>query len=130
MSRFAFFFLLFATIMSAQDHSQPAPHLTEQDGRYALIVGGAPFLVLGGQINNSSSWPATMPDVWPVIEGMHANTVEAPVYWEQMEPQPGKFDFSPGRYAGESGTAAPCLSRPALVWNVEEWRRPLRSGLD
>ncbi len=94
MSRFALLLLLFATTMTAQDHSQAAPHLTEQGGRFALFVDGAPFLVLGGQINNSSSWPATMPEVWPVIEGMHANTVEAPVYWEQMEPQSGKFDFS------------------------------------
>ena len=74
--------------------AQQAPHLVEQNGRHVLIVDGAPFLILGGQINNSSSWPSTMPDVWPVIEGMHANTVEAPVYWEQMEPQPGQFDFS------------------------------------
>ena len=51
-------------------------------------------MVLGGPINNSSAWPATLPEVWPLIESMHANTVEAPVYWEQMEPQPGAFDFS------------------------------------
>jgi hypothetical protein len=25
---------------------------------------------------------------------MHANTLEVPVYWEQVEPQPGKFNFS------------------------------------
>jgi hypothetical protein len=59
-----------------------------------LLVDGKPFLVLGGQINNSSSWPSTIKDVWPAIEGMHANTVEAPVYWEQMEPSSGQFDFS------------------------------------
>lgn len=72
----------------------PAPRIVEQNGHYALMVDGQPYLILGGQINNSSSWPATMPDVWPTIEGMHANTVEAPVYWEQLEPQPGQFDFS------------------------------------
>jgi len=63
------------------------PNLSSRTGRYAFVVDGAPFLILGGQINNSSSWPATMLDVWPVIEGMHANTVEAPIYWEQMEPE-------------------------------------------
>jgi beta-galactosidase GanA len=74
--------------------SQESPRLVEQDGRHALLVDGKPFLILGGQINNSSAWPSTIKDVWPVIEGMHANTVEAPVYWEQMEPHPGQFDFS------------------------------------
>lgn len=85
--------LLAFTSLTAVAQSTP-PRLVEQNGHHALLVDGKPFLILGGQINNSSSWPSTMPDVWPVIEGMHANTVEAPVYWEQMEPQPGHFDFS------------------------------------
>lgn len=70
------------------------PRLVKKDNRYALLVDGQPFLILGAQINNSSAWPATLPEVWPAIEAIHANTVEAPVYWEQLEPQPGKFDFS------------------------------------
>ena len=70
------------------------PKLIQKDGRFALLVDGKPYLILGGQINNSSAWPATLPEVWPLVESMHANTVEAPVYWEQMEPQPGTFDFS------------------------------------
>lgn len=74
--------------------AQDSPRLVEKDGRHALLVDGTPYLILGGQINNSSSWPATLPAVWPVITGMHANTIEAPVYWEQMEPKPGQFDFS------------------------------------
>src|SRR5579875_1564336 len=85
--------LLAGGLMTASAQPQ-APKVVQQDGRYALMVDGAPYLILGGQINNSSSWTSTMPDVWPVMEGMHANTVEAPVYWEQMEPQPGQFDFS------------------------------------
>lgn len=71
-----------------------APALVKRDGRFALMVDGKPFFVLGGQINNSSSWPSTLPDVWPTLTGMHANTMEAPIYWEQMEPSPGQFDFS------------------------------------
>jgi beta-galactosidase GanA len=70
------------------------PKLVKQDGRYAFLVDGKPFLILGAQINNSSAWPTSLPEVWPTIEAMHVNTVEAPVYWEQLEPQPGKFDFS------------------------------------
>lgn len=80
----------FATTAQAAD----APRIVEKDGRHALMVDGAPYLVLGAQINNSSSWASTLPNVWPALQDMHANTIEAPVYWEQLEPEPGKFDFT------------------------------------
>jgi hypothetical protein len=70
------------------------PRIETRDGRFALIVEGKPYLMLGAQINNSSSWASTLPEVWPDMEAMHVNTVEAPVYWEQMEPTEGAFDFS------------------------------------
>lgn len=70
------------------------PHFIRKDGRHAFIVDGAPFLILGGQCGNSSAWPAELPGVWSAIERMHANTLEAPVYWEQFEPEPGRFDPS------------------------------------
>ena len=82
----------YAPIAPAQ--SNDIPHLEKKDGRFALIVDGKPFLVLGGQIGNSSAWPTTLPGVWSAAEAMHANTVEAPVYWEQIEPAKGAFDFS------------------------------------
>ncbi|MGA8730322.1 MAG: DUF5597 domain-containing protein, partial [Terracidiphilus sp.] len=53
-----------------------------------------PYLVLGGQIHNSSGWPSELPQVWQSMAALHANTVEAPVYWEQIEDQEGHFDFS------------------------------------
>jgi len=70
------------------------PHIVQKDGRYALFVDGAPYLMLGAQVNNSSGWPAALPKVWPAMEFMHVNTVEIPVYWEQFEPEYGKFDYS------------------------------------
>ncbi|HTJ28878.1 MAG TPA: beta-galactosidase, partial [Acidobacteriaceae bacterium] len=70
------------------------PKLVKKDGRYALMVDGAPYLVLGGQIHNSSAWPSELPQVWKSMEALHANTVEAPVYWEQFEAQEGHFDYS------------------------------------
>jgi len=70
------------------------PRIEKKDGRFAMIVAGKPFLILGAQINNSSSWASTLPKAWPALEDLHVNTVEAPVYWEQMEPQQGKFDFT------------------------------------
>ncbi len=68
------------------------PHFAQMDGRHAFIVDGAPFLMLGGQCGNSSAWPAELPAAWSAIERIHANTLEAPVYWEQFEPEPGRFD--------------------------------------
>jgi hypothetical protein len=70
------------------------PKIVEKDGRHALLVDGQPFLMLGGQAHNSSGWPGMLPQVWCAIESMHANTLEVPIYWEQIEAQPGKFDFS------------------------------------
>jgi hypothetical protein len=71
-----------------------APQLVQKDGRFTLLVEGRPFLMLGGQIHNSSAWPSELPQVWESMAALHANTIEAPVYWEQFEAQPGHFDFT------------------------------------
>jgi hypothetical protein len=73
---------------------RPLPRIEHRGGRYALVVDGAPFLMLGAQVNNSSAWPAFLPKVWPAVEFLHANTVEVPIYWEQFEPRQGEFDPS------------------------------------
>ena len=72
----------------------PLPRLVHKEGRHALLVDGAPYLILGAQVNNSSAWPTVLPQVWPAIKALHANTVEMPVYWEQLEPRPGVFDYA------------------------------------
>ena len=79
---------------AARAASSDVPHLVHKDGRHALIVDGAPFLILGGQCHNSSAWPKTLPGVWSAIEALQANTLEAPISWEQFEPEPGRFDTS------------------------------------
>ncbi len=82
---------LLATSLAAR--AADAPRIEQKDGRYALMVDGRPFLVLGGQIHNSSAWPSELPQVWDSMAALHANTIEAPVYWEQIEPSEGQFDF-------------------------------------
>jgi hypothetical protein len=86
--------MLGAAVLAPAENANPIPRLVKKDGRYALMVDGAPFLVLGAQANNSSAWPAMLPKVWSAIEYLHANTLEIPIYWEQFEPRPGQYDYS------------------------------------
>ena len=86
--------LLTFGIARGQSDVGTLPKIIEKDGRHALMVDGKPFFILGGQVHNSSAWPGMMPQVWSAVKKMHANTLEVPIYWEQIEPQPGKYNFS------------------------------------
>ena len=89
------FALLLATVnVFSQASINKMPQIINQNGRHAFLVDGKPFFMFGGQAHNSSGWPAMMPSVWLAAEKMHLNTLELPIYWEQIEPQQGKFDFS------------------------------------
>src|SRR5215475_11637131 len=87
-------FVFFAQSSLCLSFAAEPPKIVQINGRYSLLVDGKPYLVLGGQIHNSSAWPSELPQVWKSIAALHANTIEAPIYWEQFEPEPGKFDFS------------------------------------
>lgn len=77
-----------------QVKERPIPRLLKKDGRYALMVDGAPYLILGAQVHNSSAWPSMLPKVWQAMEYLDVNTVEMPVYWEQFEPKRGQYDYT------------------------------------
>ncbi len=89
------FSLLFFVFHSAFSQSTSLPHLEKKESTMQLIVNGKPFLVLGGELHNSStSGAAYMRPIWEQMKKKNLNTVVAPVYWELVEPEEGKFDFS------------------------------------
>lgn len=71
------------------------PHIERENGLSTLYVDGEPYLALAGEIHNSSSSSLSyMKDkVWPKLRDLNLNTVIAPVYWELLESEEGKFDF-------------------------------------
>jgi Domain of unknown function (DUF5597)/Glycosyl hydrolases family 35 len=89
LQRLAFFFFLVLPAIG-----EGFPKLERNNGVYRLLVDGEPYLVLGAQLHNSSGWPDVLNATWPAIRQLHANTIMVPVYWQAIEPQPGKYDFS------------------------------------
>ena len=86
--------VLAAVVSLALAQSKPIPQLVKKDGKYTFLVDGKPFLILGGQVNNDSAFPSRMERAWPKLKAMNCNTVEYPVYWNEIEREEGKFDFS------------------------------------
>jgi beta-galactosidase GanA len=80
--------------MAAQGPQTAAPHLEKRGTAVQLVVDGAPFLVLAGELGNSSGESAYLRPLWPTLEQLHLNTVLAPAYWELVEPGEGRFDFA------------------------------------
>jgi hypothetical protein len=87
------FFLYFYNLATAQN--TVSPHLEKRGGATQLIIKGKPFLVLGGELHNSStSGAGYMRPIWSQMKKKNLNTVIAPVYWELLEPMEGQFDFT------------------------------------
>ena len=86
------FFLARSARADAAESTAPV-QLANQNGRHTLLVEGQPFLILGGELYNSSSSSADYMDgVWPTLAASGINTVLANVSWNQFEPEPGRFD--------------------------------------
>lgn len=93
-------FAAFAPKARAEEPGRPAslqgaPTLRKSGDAVQLVVDGKPFLMLGGEVlNSSASSTDYMAKIWPHMNALHANTVLTPVSWELIEPAEGKFDFS------------------------------------
>ncbi len=72
------------------------PEIRDLNGFPTLFVKDEPFFCLSGELHNSSTSSAEYmeEEVWPKLEGLHMNSVIAPVYWECIEETEGVYDFS------------------------------------
>src|SRR6185436_698420 len=59
-----------------------------------LIVDGAPFLIRGGELGNSTASDLKyLQQFWPLFGKLGLNTILAPASWELIEPVEGQFDW-------------------------------------
>jgi hypothetical protein len=71
------------------------PQLVKHGNVTQLYVDGKPFLIVGGELNNStSSSLENMKPIWKQVNDLNFNTMITPLSWELIEPVEGKFDFS------------------------------------
>jgi beta-galactosidase GanA len=87
--------LLPLLLISCGAHAvQLIPQLRDKGTTRQLLVQGKPFLILGGELGNSTASDLSrLAQYWPLFQKLHLNTVLAPVSWELIEPREGRFDF-------------------------------------
>nr|WP_302830903.1 DUF5597 domain-containing protein [uncultured Bacteroides sp.] len=69
--------------------------LQQQGTAKQLVVDGKPFLILGGELGNSSAACAQdIERIFPKLQRMGLNTVLVPAYWDLIEPTEGQYDFT------------------------------------
>lgn len=93
----AIFFLNLNLVFAQTNNIQRAdlPHLQQNQGAIQLLVDGKPFLMIAGELHNSSSsTPTYFNEAIKYAKEMNINTLIASVAWEQLEPKENQFDFS------------------------------------
>lgn len=83
------------SLLGASASAAEIPHLVQKGTATQLIVHDDPFIMLAGELHNSSSTSlAYMEPMWDKLVALNLNTVLAALPWELIEPEEGRYDFS------------------------------------
>ena len=87
--------LLLAAVSNSGAQTSSLPQIRRNGGVQQLFVDNRPFLMLAGELHNSSASSVEyMKPIWPRLSAMHLNTVLAPISWALLEPSEGHFDYT------------------------------------
>jgi len=88
-------FLFSAAIQFNCSYAQQLPQLKQEGNITRLYVDGKPFIMVAGELHNSTSSNLTyLQPIFPKLKEMGLNTVLVSIAWGQFEPQEGRFDYS------------------------------------
>ncbi len=133
--------LISALMLLGLPAAAQTPKLEQRGEATQLIVDGKPYLILGGELGNSSaSHRDYLAPHWAKLKAMKLNTVLAPVSWELVEPveeqgyrvgwiAPGRFQERVERLKFSMTIATPTLTQMAVAEYLESggYDRHLRS---
>lgn len=93
VKRLVIIFLALCEVSAAAAQQTSLPRIKKQGSATQFYLDNKPFLILGAQLWNSSGWAYLLDKEWPQLKELGANTVEVPVYWQQVEEKKGNYDF-------------------------------------
>lgn len=95
MNKISILVLFFIALSILTTNAQEIPHLKKANNATQLIVNNQPFLMIAGEVHNSSaSTIEYMEPLFPKLKAMNLNSVFVTLAWEQFEPTEGVYDYT------------------------------------